>query len=184
MAVMNKTKLAAQIRSVRGNSVKLREQIQEVLISCAYHVMKDGQVTPFNDLLDAVGNTAKAENIALWAKKHGCVLVKQERFVINKEARGKVSVSSEEDFAEYEAEMRADTPWYDMTPNSPEPKPFDLVKYLDAVKKHLVKNHAEGLVQVLDVAFADYQKVQALNTLQAEDAPAEIEVQEAETEPA
>lgn len=178
MSVLNLRQLSAQIRSVRGNSIKLREQIQEVLISCAYHAMKDGQTTPFNDLLDAVGNTAKAENIALWAKKHGCVQIKQDRFTINKDARSKVQVSSEEDFEPYEAEMRADTPWYDMTPNSPEPKPFDLAKYLEAVKKHLVKNHAEALVQVLDTALADYQKVQALSSLQHE---AEIAETEAET---
>ena len=169
MSVLTIKQLKTQIVSVRGNSVKLREQIQEVLISCSFHAMKDGQVTPFNDLLDAVGKTAKAENIALWAKKHGCVLVKNERFTVNATARKERPVTSEADFEEYEAEMRASTPWYEMTTNSPEPKPFNLDIYFATVKKHLTKEHMDTLVTFLDTAYVDYKKVQALASLVNED---------------
>lgn len=140
MQLMSNIKLAAQIRSINTKSSKLREQIQDVLISCAYHAMKDGQITPFNDLLKAVGSNTRVKGITMWAEKFGCVMVKDDKFVLNKSAKAKTDVTCEDDFAPYYAEMVA-SKWYDVAPKEVKTSIFEATTYLDGVAKRLEKEN-------------------------------------------
>lgn len=142
MAVMNAKKLSASIKSIKGAATKLRENIQEALVSCAFYAMKDRNTEPFNQLLDAVGSATRIKGLTMWAETFAPVLVKEGKFSLNKTAAKELAVASEEDFAEYEAEMRKIN-WWEVAPAEKAESIFDRSKYMDRVFKHL-KEHNEG----------------------------------------
>jgi hypothetical protein len=156
MAIMSSSKLSVSIKSINGNSTKLRDAIQEALISCAYYAIKDGNTNPFNDLLKAVGTNTRIKGLALWAETWGCVLVKNESFVINKTARGKMSVSNEQDFEAFEVAMRSELAWYAMVPKEPVKSEFDAEVYINNVLTKLDKEGEVALVEAIKTAVALY----------------------------
>jgi hypothetical protein len=160
MAVMSLNKLAAQIRSIKGNTHKLRDQIQEALISCAYHVAKDGQTTPFNNLLDAVDGTARLKGITMWAELYGFVRVKDERLVVNKQARKEAAVVDEESFADFEREMREGPKWYEIAGKEPVKSMFDLDNYAATVEKKLTSEGYIGLAEAVKALMQQYHAEQ------------------------
>ena len=170
MALMTVTQLNRSIKSIKGNSAKLRDAIQEALISCAYHAVKDGQVTPFNDLLEAVGTSTRIKGLTLWAEMYGFVAVKHEKFVPNKSARKEANVTDEASFAQFEAAMRDGVKWYDMVPKEVARSMFDAGHYLAGVLTKLEKESCAGLVPYLEKAIADYNTYAALEALKAEEA--------------
>lgn len=155
MAILNSKQLTSKIKSIANNSTKLRDAIQEALISCAFYAIKDGDVGSFNRLLDAVGTNTRIKGLTLWAETWGCVRVKDERFVINKAARAEMDVHSEADFADIEAMMRSAVQWYDMVPQEKPKSMFDPENYLANVVAKLEKEHQEALAKrVADVINA------------------------------
>jgi hypothetical protein len=179
MSVMNGVKLAAQIRSIRNNTKNLRTQVQEALISCAYHAVKDGQITPFNQLLDAVGNGTRVKGLTLWAETYGFVRVKEGRFVLNKSARDKTAVLNEDDFAPFEKAMREDVQWYDMVPKEAVKSAFDPSTYLTHVLEKLEKEGVKEIVPYIEKAIAEFNQAQAIKSLATEAANASEEQQAA-----
>lgn len=165
MAIMSSVKLAAQIRSIKSNAKNMREQIQEALISCAYHAAKDGQVTPFNNLLEAVGSATRIKGLTLWAETFGFVRVKNEKFVVNSAMRKEANVTNETDFAVYEAAMREAPMWFDMVEKEKTVSVFDASNYLNNVLKKLEKEHVGELVPYLERAIEEYNKAQAIKEL-------------------
>lgn len=156
MSVLNAKQLSAKIKSIKGNSTKLRDAIQEALISCAYYAIKDGDAGSFNRLLEAVGTNTRIKGLTLWAETWGCVRIKDEKFVINKSARNEMAVLNEQDFAQHEEMMRAAVAWYDMTPAEKAVSIFDAENYLNAVIAKLTKEHEDGLVEAIKNAVAIY----------------------------
>jgi hypothetical protein len=176
MALMSLNKLSAQIRSIKGNAHKLRDQIQEALISCAYHAAKDGQTTPFNNLLEAVDGTARLKGITLWAELYGFVRVKDERLVINKKMRSEAGVTDEEDFKQFEADMRSGPKWYELAGKEPVKSMFDLDNYANTVEKKLTTEGYIGLAEAVKDLIQKYhaeQTAEISKLLEAELAEAE-----------
>lgn len=145
MAILNPKQLTGKINSIKNNSTKLRDAIQDALISCAYYAIKDGDAGSFNRLLEAVGTNTRIKGLTLWAETWGCVRVKDEKFVINKAARADFDVKSEDDFADVEAMMRAAVAWYDMVPEEKAKSMFDPANYLANVVSKLEKEHQAEL---------------------------------------
>lgn len=165
MSVMSTTKLSAQIRSIGGNSKKLREQIQEVLISCAYYAAKDGNTNPFNQLLNAVGTATRIKGLTTWAELYGFVQVKHEKFILNKTARKDANVTDEASFAEFEAVMRSSPMWFEIVPAEKPASIFDASTYLSGVIAKLEKEDAKDLVPYIKEAIESYNKAQAIKDL-------------------
>jgi hypothetical protein len=168
MAVMNSTKLAAQIRSIRTNAVKMREQIHEALISCAYYAVKDGNTNPFNQLLDAVGSTARLKGITMWSEVYGFVRVKDEKFVLNKSARKEADVTDEASFASFEAEMRSGPKWWEIVGKEAVTSIFDPSKYIEGVIAKLDKEGYKDFAEGVKGLLADAKKNEALIHLATE----------------
>ena len=168
MAVMTSIKLAAQIRSIKGNSSKLKTQIQDTLISCAYYAAKDGQVTPFNQLLEAVGTSARIKGLTMWGEVYGFVQVKQGKFVLNKTQRKEANITDEASFASFEATMRAAPLWCDLVPKESTTSIFDASVYLDHVIAKLDKEGASTAKAFLMDAVDKYKKADAMIKLQLE----------------
>jgi hypothetical protein len=169
MAVMSSVKLAAQIKSIKSNTAKLREAIQEALISCAYYAAKDGDPASFNRLLDAVGNSTYIKGLTMWAEIYGFVLVKNEKFVLNKKARSEAHVTDEASFAEFESEMRAGPKWYELVAKQKPESIFDPNKYLDGVIAKLEKEGlSEAAADIRTVAIKLAER-SALSALRQED---------------
>lgn len=154
MSVLNAKQLSAKIKSIKGNSTKLRDAIQEALISCAYYAIKDGDTGSFNRLLEAVGTNTRIKGLTLWAETWGCVRVKDEKFVINKTARSEMAVLNEQDFEQHEAMMRSAVAWYDMTPAEKATSIFDAENYLNNVIAKLTKEGEAQLVVAIKNAVA------------------------------
>lgn len=169
MALMTVTQLNRSIKSIKGNSAKLRDAIQEALISCAYHAAKDGQVTPFNDLLEAVGTSTRIKGLTLWAEVYGFVVVKHEKFVPNKSARKEANVTDEASFAEFEKAMREGVAWYDMVPKEAAVSIFNAGHYLAGVLTKLEKESCGELVPFIKKAIEDYNAKIALAQLAVEE---------------
>ena len=155
MPVMNSKELKASIKSIGTNAAKLREAIQEALVSCAYYSMKDGNTEAFNQLLQAVGSATRIKGLTAWAEQFAPVLIKEGRFTLNKTAMKNIVVTNEEDFAEYEAEMRQVNWWETVQPEKAE-SIFDVTKYLDRVMKHLAENGAIELKGCIEAAVAKF----------------------------
>ena len=68
MSIQSLKELNRSIKSLGTNANKFRGAVHTALVSCAYHSAKDGQITPFNDLLKAVGTGTRVKGIVLWAK--------------------------------------------------------------------------------------------------------------------
>lgn len=167
MAILNAKQLNTKIKSIAGNSVKLRDAIQEALISCSYYAIKDGDVGSFNRLLDAVGTNTRIKGLTMWAEVWGCVRVKDGAFVLNKSARAEMSVTSEEDFADIEALMRSAVAWYDIVPAEQRTSVFDANTYLASVVSKLAKENQDELAAVIKAAVDQFKNAKALAELKA-----------------
>lgn len=160
MAVMSNQKLASQIKSIKGNSAKLAEQIHEVLISCAYQAYAHGQTTPFNNLLEAVRNTTRLKGITMWAEVHGCVRIQNDKFVLNKKVRQEAGVENEADFEAFEVEMRKAPKWFEMLPKQKADSIFDLDQYATSVETKLSKEGYIGLAEAVKNLINEYHAAQ------------------------
>ena len=165
---MSSTKLSAQIRSIKGNSHKLRDQIQDALISCAYYAVKDGQVTPFNQLLEAVGTNTRVKGLTAWAETWGFVRIVHGKFELNKHARKEAHVRDEADFEAFEAAMRSAPSWYDIVPKEKVESIFDASHYLTNVLAKLDKEGQKELADVIEKAISAYNEKVALDNLKLE----------------
>jgi len=155
MAVMSTKNLSTTIKSIKGARAKLDDQIQECLVSCAFYAMKDGNVTPFNQLLDAVGKSTRIKGLTLWAETCGApVLIREGQFAYNKTAGKALHITNEEEFAAYEIEMRMMPKWYDIVPPEKAESIFDAPRYLEGVYKKLEKEGQKEVADVLRKAVA------------------------------
>ena len=144
MSVMKKDALNAAISAIRKNSTEFREAVHEALISCAYYATKDSNVTPFNDLLEAVGDGTRKKGITTWAEVFAPVFIKDERFQYSKKAGTGFAVLNEDDFAQYEKEMRDGPKWFEIVRAEKVESIWDAGEYLERVVKNLQKHGADS----------------------------------------
>jgi hypothetical protein len=155
--------LTASINKIKSNRTSLQEQIHEALISCSFYAMKDGNITPFNQLLDAVGNSTRIKGLTMWAETFAPVLVREGAFAYNKSAGKSLHVTNEEDFSEYEIEMRLSPKWYEIAGEQKAESIFDCPKYLEQVFKRLTKEGQADVAAVLRAAVevANFKVIEA-----------------------
>lgn len=149
MAVMNPKALATSIKNISTNATKMREAVQEALVSAAYYAFKDGDTGPFNHILDAVGNGTHKKGITMWIEIcAGIGRVKDGKIVLNKKVRGESAVTDEASFAEYEAEMRK-VAWHEIAGVQKAESVFEATKYIDNVIKKLERENCLELANMI-----------------------------------
>lgn len=153
MTIQTKQALNGTIRSIKTNAKKFRELVQEALISCAFYAYKDGNMTPFNDLLAAVGNGTHIQGITRWIELVSMIgRVKDKQIVLNKKVRDQSGVIDEKTFAPFEADMRAGAPWFEVAGKQQPESVFDEGQYMKRVYKKLADNGYPGLAEELKQA--------------------------------
>lgn len=155
MSVMTSKQLAASIKNIRTASAKLREQIQEALVTCAYFAMKDGNTEAFNQLLDAVGSATRIKGLTAWAETFAPVVVRDGKFALNKTAKKSLDVKGEDDFTQYEVEMRK-VNWWEIVEEEKAESIFDEAKYMERVIKKLItegKTELAAAIKDAELAF-------------------------------
>lgn len=145
MSVMTAKQLTNAIKSIRTSREKFQEQVHEALIASTFYAMKDGNVTPFNQILDAVGNAAHIRGITMWAETYAPTIVRQGQFTLNKSAAKEHNVTTEADFEPYEVEIRQGAKWYEIAGPQKAVSIFDPANYLGKVADKLEK---EGFAEL------------------------------------
>lgn len=114
MAVMTENKLASAIESIGKSLAAWREEVQEVLIGCAYQACR-GNDYHANKLLsvisDGKNSAVNVSGVTRWLETYAPLVIKNGVFVINKGMRKSMNVESEADFAQFETEMRKISWW-------------------------------------------------------------------------
>jgi hypothetical protein len=148
--------LSANIRKISKSAEKFATDVQEALIVCAYYAMKDGNTTPLNDLMDAVGDGTRLKGFTAWAELFAPVRIKEGRFVLNKGAAKDIHVTCPEDFAEFEAEMRT-VRWDKIVEKEPVESIWDASKALDKFYKRLEQHGDIELAAALRKAELEFR---------------------------
>jgi hypothetical protein len=68
----------AALAAVTKSAAKLNTEIQMLLSSAVYFAVKDGNVTPLNELLPAVGKGVRKTAIAQWVLAHAPVVMNDD----------------------------------------------------------------------------------------------------------
>lgn len=144
MPVMNMKALSKSIAQISKSSAAFATSVQEALISAAYYAMKDGNITPFNDILSAVGNGTRKKGITMWAELFAPVYIKEEKFAFSKKAALQFAILNEGDFAEYEAAMREGPLWCDIVGKEKVQSVWSADSYLENVVKTLRKHGVDS----------------------------------------
>ena len=114
MALIAKAVLSSRIATVKKSKAALRADIQEVLVSVAYQATQ-GNPNYANELLEAVRDTINIHGVTRWLETFAPLVVRKDKFEINKGMAKTMHVTCEADFAEYESEMRK-VNWWEMAP--------------------------------------------------------------------
>ena len=143
MAIIAKAVLSSRIETVRKSKAALRADIQEVLVSVAYQATQ-GNPNYANDLLDAVRDTINIKGVTMWLETFAPLVVRHDKFEINKGMAKTMHVTCEADFAEYEAEMRK-VNWWEMAPAQKAVSMFAADEYIESAFERMAKKlNAEG----------------------------------------
>ncbi len=145
MAVMTTKQLNSAISAIRKARVKMQELVHEALVSATFYAMKDGNVTPFNQLLDAVGQATHIKGITMWAELNAPVIVREGAFTLNKTAKKEIHIENVDDFAPYEADIRQQPKWYEVAPKQKAESIFMPDSYLGKVADKLER---EGFAEL------------------------------------
>ena len=143
MAIIAKAVLSARIAGLRKAKEALRADVQDILVSVAYQACL-GNANWANELLEAARDTINIKPLTMWLETFAPLVVRQDKFAINKGARKAMGVENEADFAEYEAEMRKAN-WWEMTPPQKATSIFAPDEYIEkAVERMAKKLNDEG----------------------------------------
>ena len=143
MALIAKAVLSSRIESVRKSKAALRADIQEVLVSVAYQATQ-GNPNYANELLEAVRDTVNINGVTRWLETFAPLVVRKDKFEINKGMAKTMHVTCEADFAEYEREMRK-VNWWDMAPAQKAVSMFAADEYIESAFERMAKKlNADG----------------------------------------
>lgn len=137
MALIAKSVLSSRIAAVRKSKEAFRADVQEILVSVAYQACL-GNANWANELLEAVRDTVNIKGVTRWLETFAPLLVRQDKFAINKGAAKSMRVTDEASFAEYEAEMRK-VNWWEMTPPQKATSVFAADEYVDGAFERMAK---------------------------------------------
>ncbi len=151
MALIAKGVLSQRIQNVRKAKEAFRDDVQDVLVSCAYQATR-GNTNYANELLEAVRDTVHIKPLTMWLETFAPLVVRQDKFVLNKGMAKTMHVTDEASFAEYEKEMRK-SKWWEMVPPQKAKSMFDAVDYcndaLERMAKKLNDNGQPDLAAVM-----------------------------------
>lgn len=138
MAVINESALKKAIANVKKAKEKFRADVQEVLVAVAYQAAM-GNPNWANELIDALRDTVNLKPATMWLETFAPLVIRKDRFEINKGARKSMGVTDEAGFAEYEVDMRKAN-WWEMTPPQKATSIFAPDEYIDGAFERMVKN--------------------------------------------
>jgi hypothetical protein len=137
MALIASGVLSARIAGLRKSKEAFRTEVQDILVSCAYQAAR-GNANYANELLEAVRDTVNIKGITLWLETFAPLVVRQDKFVINKGMAKTMHVESESDFAPYEAECRK-VNWWEMAPAQRAVSAFAPDEYIEGAFQRMAK---------------------------------------------
>jgi hypothetical protein len=138
MALIASGVLSSRIAGLRKSKEAFRSEVQEVLVSCAYQAAR-GNPNYANELLEAVRDTVNIKGVTLWLETFAPLVVRQDKFVINKGMAKTMAVSCDADFAEYEVECRK-VNWWEMAPAQKATSMFEPDTYIEQAFERMAKN--------------------------------------------
>jgi len=149
-----------QVEKAIQSVTTMRETIQNVLVSIAFHAYKHGDYTRANTLIDGVGNSVNQKALVEWFVRFGGL-------VINEESKSFEGWKGAE-FIKENIEKAKETMWYDLKQQAPF-KGFDLdeelaklLKKAEKMAQEVEANEDESRVAAIKV---DANKLNALTTL-------------------
>ena len=137
MALIAKAVLSARIANLRKAKEAMRADVQEVLVSVAYQACL-GNANWANELLEAARDTINIKPLTMWLETFAPLVVRQDKFAINKGAAKSMHVTDEASFAEYEVDMRKAN-WWEMTPPQKATSIFAADEYIDGAFERMAK---------------------------------------------
>ena len=150
MAIIAQGVLSNRIQNARKTKEAFRDDVQEILVSCAYQAAR-GNPNFANELLEALRDTVHIKGLTLWLEAFAPLVVRKDAFAINKGMAKKMNVESEADFAEYEREMRK-VKWWEMVAPQKAKSVFDGVDYAnEALERAAKKLNDNGQLELAAV---------------------------------
>lgn len=138
MTVINESALKKAIDNVKKAKEKFRADVQEVLVAVAYQAAM-GNPNWANELIDALRDTVNLKPATMWLETFAPLVIRKDRFEINKGAAKSMNVKSESDFAEYEVEMRKSN-WWEMVAPTKATSMFAPDEYIENSLARVAKN--------------------------------------------
>jgi hypothetical protein len=135
----DKTKIAANIKSINTKRATLVALIQTTAVACAFHAHKHGDVTLLNNLCDAVGGGMKSTALKLWAMDFAPIQLSTDK------ATGVFAYDKAKSLRDNESELTktmalaAACPWQDYTVDPPVEAYFNVEAALAGIFKKLEK---------------------------------------------
>jgi hypothetical protein len=130
--------------------------VQDALLSCAYYAFKDGNTTPFDQLIAAVGPGVHVKAITRWIELvSGIGRVYKGAIVLNKKVRDMSGVIDLDTFKPFYDDM-TQVMWFDAAGKQKMESVFDEGVYLKGVCTKLTKNGWAGLAEAIKQAELQY----------------------------
>ena len=172
MTVINESALKKAIANVKKTKEKFRADVQEVLVAVAYQAAM-GNPNWANELIDAVRDTANIKGITMWLETFAPLVIRKDRFEINKGAAKSMNVKGESDFAEYEVEMRKSN-WWEMVAPTKATSMFAPDEYIEnslaRVAKNLNKEGCPDLAKAIKALLPELYASDAWKKMRVEQA--------------
>ena len=161
MKIFTGEQLQGCFKKLNKHANVFNEMVQQALLSCSFYAFKDGNTTPFDQLIEAVGPGVHLEHITRWIELvAGIGRVYKGKIALNKKVREMSGVIDEATFEEYYADM-SQVKWYEAGRKQQAVSVFDEGVYLNGVMKKLTKNGYAGLADALKQAELMYFVAQA-----------------------
>lgn len=149
---MDSKTLKTRIASIKTRSKKLDSDIHDVAVGCLEHAQEHGNFTPCGDLVNAMGRSARREDIKAWFAFFGPVKFERDS---NKATKRK---TTDEQYRPFDVEKARKTPFWELIQDKP-PEPVaytDIIGKLWAGIKRAEKAREEGLF------VGDFERVETL----------------------
>ena len=153
---MNSKELLQAIGKIGKSAAKLTKDVQGVAIECAMHAVEHGNVTPANELIEALGKGMRRASLRAWFELNTCMYL----------PKGKTALSLDSDRAK---DMRAEKPediretlaylpWEEAKPEAPVVSVVDISDAVDKFMKRM-----EGMVKDAAVTVRNRELLDLLN---------------------
>ena len=172
MTVINESALKKAIANVKKAKEKFRADVQEVLVAVAYQAAM-GNPNWANELIDALRDTVNLKPATMWLETFAPLVIRKDRFEINKGAAKSMNVKGESDFAEYEVEMRKSN-WWEMVAPTKATSMFAPDEYIEnslaRVAKNLNKEGCPDLAKAIEALLPELYASDAWKKMRDEQA--------------